>query len=104
MGPAERQRHVVAAADLPVARIAVDLQDAAETEEMRLRPLGLAIGRVDEGNRRRISAAPWSIIASIATCKRPTSSQHLSRALWARRQMATVTSKSTAGRAALSYA
>jgi hypothetical protein len=39
-------RNVVSAADVTVAGKAVHLQDAVETEEMRLGPFGRAIGRV----------------------------------------------------------
>ena len=65
MGPAEGELDVAALGEHAIAAIAVDLQDAVEAGEMGDRPLGLAVGRVDVGDARRIGAAPWPIVARI---------------------------------------
>ena len=63
--PAEGQRHRAARGEARVAGIAVDLQHAGEAGEMRDRPLVLAVGRVDIGDRRRLGPAPGPVVAGI---------------------------------------
>ena len=65
MRPAEGKLYVTALGEHPVTAIAVDLQDALEAGEMADRPLGLAIGRIDIDDRRRVGAAPWPIIPRV---------------------------------------
>ena len=58
VAPAEGKPHVALLGQHLVAAVAVDLQDAVEAGEMRDRPLGLAIRRVDVGDARRIACRP----------------------------------------------
>ena len=65
MRPAIGQADRIAPAKLVVSRVAVDLQHAGKSGEMLERSLLTAIGLVDIGDRRRIAAAPGSIVAGI---------------------------------------
>lgn len=65
MGPAEGELHIAALSQHAVAGITIDLQDALEAGEVRDRPIGLAIGRVDIGHAGRIVAAPGAIITGV---------------------------------------
>src|SRR3954452_8405949 len=65
MCPAERQFDVTALGHHTIAGISVDLQDSLEAGQMRNRPLGLAIWRVDVDDYGRIGAAPRPIVACI---------------------------------------
>jgi len=70
MCPAEGELHVADARELAVCGIAVDLQHAAEAGEMLDRLLGLSVGRVAVGDRGRVAAAPWSVVARIGPTNR----------------------------------
>lgn len=48
-----------------VGTIAINLQDARKAVQMRFWSLGFAIGSVDIGHQRRITAAPWPVVAGI---------------------------------------
>ena len=65
MGPAEGERDVALLGQRAIAAIAVDLQHALEAGQVRDRPLGRAVGRIDVGHRRRVGSAPRSIVARI---------------------------------------
>lgn len=66
MCPAEGKRELLTpTGKRRIAAIAVNLQDAGEIPEMRLWPLCLAIGGIDIGDDRRVSPAPWPIVAGI---------------------------------------
>ena len=65
MAPAEGKPHLALLGQHLVAAIAVDLQDALEAAQMCDRPLGLAVGRIDVGNARRIGAAPRPVVPGI---------------------------------------
>src|SRR5690606_32589262 len=49
-----------------IAAIAIDLQDTAEAVEVGDRTLGLAIGRIDIGDTRRVASLPWPIITGVS--------------------------------------
>ena len=67
MCPAEREADLLPSpGERRVAAIAIDLQDPGEVAEVRLCLLAFAVGGIDIGDHRRISAAPWAIIASIS--------------------------------------
>ena len=67
VAPAVGERHRTAGpcgrGQLLVDGVAVDLQDAVEAVEQLHGVLAAAAGRVGVGDRRRIAAAPWSIVA-----------------------------------------
>src|SRR5258707_3160802 len=65
VAPAEGKPHVALLGQYLVAAVAVDLQDALEAAEVRDRPLGLAVGRIDIGDTRWIGAAPWPVVPGI---------------------------------------
>ena len=65
MGPAKGKLDGTTLSEDSVAAIAVNLQNALEAGEMADWPLGLAIGRIDVNDARRIGAAPRPIIARI---------------------------------------
>ena len=65
MGPAEGELNLATLGERAIAAIAIDLQDALEASQMRDRPLGLAIGRIDVGHAWRIGATPGAIVAGV---------------------------------------
>jgi hypothetical protein len=65
MRPAERQPDVTAIGKFAVAGIAIDLQNPLEALQVGDRPFGLAVGRINIGNARRIRPTPRAIIGSI---------------------------------------
>ena len=65
MRPAEGEPHVALFRQRAIAGVAVDLQHALEAGQMHHRPLGLAVGRIDIGDGRRVRAAPGPIVARI---------------------------------------
>src|SRR5882762_9645914 len=65
VAPAEGKPRVALLGQYLVAAVAVDLQDALEAAEVRDRPLGLAVGRIDIGYTRWIGAAPWPVVPGI---------------------------------------
>ena len=58
VGPAEGEADVALLGERAIAGVAVDLKDALEAGKMRDRLRGLAVGRVDIGDRRRVGSAP----------------------------------------------
>lgn len=65
MRPAEGERHGVPCDQRLVAAVAVDLQCSGEPGQVGDRSLGLSIGGIDEGDLRRVGAAPGAVIARI---------------------------------------
>src|SRR5260370_18600004 len=65
VAPAEGKPHVAPFGQYLVAAVAGDLQDALEAAEVRDRPPGLAVGRIDIGYTRWIGAAPWPVVPGI---------------------------------------
>ena len=65
MRPAEGEAHVALFCERAIAGVAVDLKDALEAGEMRDRLRGLAVGRIDIGDRRRVRSAPGPIVSRI---------------------------------------
>ena len=61
MGPTGGQNHVTLVGDLLEPGITVDLKDALESVEMRLRPDRPAVGFVDIKGGRRIGACPATL-------------------------------------------
>ena len=72
--PAEGELHVTGACELAAARIAIDLRRAARTGEMFEWLLSLSVGRMAVGDRRRVIAAPWPVIAGVAATLVPAAS------------------------------
>ena len=65
MRPAEGEVHVALLGERAIAGIAVDLENALEAGKMRDRLRGLAVGRVDVGDRRRVGSAPGPVVPRI---------------------------------------
>lgn len=66
MRPAEGKPQLLAAfGQRSISPIAIDLQNARKTAQMRFWPFRFAIWRIDIGHHRRIHPAPWAIIARI---------------------------------------
>ena len=66
MGPAECQLDALPTfSEGGIAAIAVDLQDAGEVTEMRLRPFAFAVAGIDIGDQWWGVPTPWAIIAGI---------------------------------------
>lgn len=64
--PAESEADLVTPpGERGIAAIAIDLQDAGKIAEMRFGSLAPAVGGVDIGDHRRITAAPRAIVAGI---------------------------------------
>ena len=65
MSPTEGETHLALLGERLVASVAIDLQDAIEALKMLGRTHRLSIRCVDVGDRRRITAAEGTIIASV---------------------------------------
>ena len=65
MRPAERESDVAPFSQRAIAGIAVDLENALEAGEVRDRLLGLAVRRVDIGDRRRVRSAPGPVVSRV---------------------------------------
>lgn len=65
MRPAEREHDLTGLGQCTIARIPIDLQDAAEALEVSDRARRFTIRCVEIGDRRRRRSNPWSVIARI---------------------------------------
>ena len=65
MRPAMGERHFALSGQLFIGDIAVNLQDTADSREMRNRMIRLLVGGITINDAGRIFAAPWSIVSSI---------------------------------------
>jgi hypothetical protein len=65
MAPAKGQFDLAGFGERAIAGIAIDLQHASEALEMGCRTLGLAVRRVDIGDRRRRRSAPRSVVTRV---------------------------------------